>query len=144
MTVDLSTLTWPAVSSLTSAGIALCAFLYAVFSPRHREKKAKAENASLLRCNVRLYLDVLSDKIGYVRHNYQQQDRIKAFEEQTNQNHDAIEEFSLHSEPLHFEERMKLLEFVRYYKSAPYMQEADFKVYQEKLNALLALFPAMK
>ncbi len=141
MRLDLCALNWQGLSSLISAAIALSTLLYAVISPRRREKRKEIENASLLRNNIRLYLDVLKDKLD--RH-LGETGGLTTFEGEAEQNHNALEDLSLHSQPLRYEERVKLYEFVRHYKSALPMQGAAFGVYRQKLSGLLELFPAMK
>jgi len=141
MRFELCTLSWQGLSSLISAAIALSALLYAVIAPKRRERRKEREEAGLLRNNIRLYLDVLKEKLE--RH-AGQTGGLSTFEGEAKQNHDVLENLSLHSQPLRLEERVRLYDFVRHYKSTIPMQGDAFSAYREKLDGLLELLPAIK
>ncbi len=66
MKFELGTLDWTVIISAISTVILLFALLWAMFSPGHKEKNRKKEEASFLRVSIRLYLDVLNDKLKRV------------------------------------------------------------------------------
>ncbi len=102
----------------------------------------KKKEASLLRGSIRLYLDVLNDKLN--RFLLDQSPLVNAFETLAKQNHDALEDLFLRSDPLEFEEREKLGAFVRFFKGTPAMNKEDFPAYKTELEGLMKVFPEEK
>ncbi|MGR3303320.1 MAG: hypothetical protein ACUZ8I_12565 [Candidatus Scalindua sp.] len=139
MKIDLGTLDLEALISLISTLVLLCSLLWAIFSPSCKEKKRKKKEASFLRGSIRLYLDVLYDKQKQIPF-----PSFGVFERVAKQNHDALEQFFLVSDPLKFEERKKLREFVRFFKGAPVMNEEAFPKYKTKLEDLRQVFTEKK
>jgi len=135
--LDLTTLI-SAVSTLTI----LCALLWTILSPHFKEKKRKKKDASFLRGSIRLYLDVLNDKLKWPPR--VPDPTIGDFEKLAKQNHDALEQLFLRSDPLEFEERKKLRAFVRFFKGTPKMNAEDFVAYERGLESLMEVFPEEK
>ncbi len=151
MKIDLGTLDLAAViSSIISTIVILCALLWAILSPGCEEKKRKKKEASFLRTSIRLYLDVINDKLNqsppsfYLEKVAKQNHgpSFRRFETVTKQNHDALEQFFLGSDLLEFEEREKLRQFVRFFKALPEItKEEQLKKYKTKLEDLMKMFP---
>ncbi|MBA7493392.1 hypothetical protein ES702_03950 [subsurface metagenome] len=142
MKIDLGTLDLTALISLFYTLVVLCGLLWAFFSPSCKEKKRKKKEASFLRGSIRLYLDVLNDKLKRIL--LDQSPLSGNFEKLAKQNHDALEQFFLCSDPLEFEEREKLRAFVRFFKGIPEMNKEDFDAYKTKLEGLMKVFPEEK
>ena len=142
MKFDFATIDLPAFISAISTLILLCALLWTIFYPRCRVKKRKKKEASFLRGSIRLYLDVLNDKLKQSL--LDQSPVVGVFEGLAKQNHDALEDLFLHSDPLEFEERKKLRAFVRFFKGIPEMNKEDFSVYKTNLEGLMKVFPEEK
>ena len=143
MKFDFATVDLPALISAISALIVLCALLWAIFSPGCKEKKREKKEASFLRGSVRLYLDVLNDKLNRILNDPASWDG--PFDAVAKQNHDALEKLFLGSEPLEFEERKKLRTFVRLFKGTPTMKNKEaFDAYKKELEVLMKVFPEEK
>ena len=141
------------ISSIISTIVILCALLWTILSPGCREKKRKKKEASFLRTSIRLYLDVINDKLNQSPPSFYLEKvalqnhgpAIRRFETVTKQNHDALEQFFLGSDLLEFEEREKLREFVRFFKAFPEItKEEQLKKYKTQLEALMKVFPEEK
>lgn len=131
----------------------LVALLWNMIHPGCKEKRRKKKEASFLRGSIRLYLDVLNDKLSQNEPGYYLQEvalsdhgpAIGRFEKVTKQNHDALEKFFLGSELLEFEEREKLRTFVRFFKGIPEMTTIiAFNYYKMQLEDLMKVFPKEK
>ena len=147
MKFELGTLDWTVIISAISTVILLFALLWAMFSPGHKEKNRKKEEASFLRVSIRLYLDVLNDKLKRVleRTLHDQSPLGGDFERLAKQNHDVLENLFLGSDPLEFEERKKLRAFVHFFKGTPEMENREaFEDYKKELEALMKVFPEEK
>jgi len=99
----------------------------------------KKKDASFLRGSIRLYFDVLNDKLKRIL--LDQSPLAGHFESLAKQNHDALEQLFLRSGPLEFEEREKLRAFVRFFKGTPVMNKEDFPAYKTELEGLMKVFP---
>lgn len=122
--------------------IVLCALLWAIFSPLCKERKKKRREASFLRGSIRLYLDVLNDKLKRIL--LDSSPLVGTFEKLAKQNHDALEKLFLASDPLEFGERDKLRAFVRFFKGIPEMKKEDLVAYKMELDILMKVFPEEK
>ena len=141
------------ITSIISTLVILSALLWTIFFPSWEEKERKKKDASFLRGSIRLYLDVLNDKLSQNDPGYYLQKvaitdygpAISNFETLTKQNHDALEKLFLASDPLEFKEREKLRAFVRFFKGIPEMKtDEDFLVYKMKLEDVMEMFPEEK